>query len=256
MSLDAWHDPFKAGEGLAGVYVEISFHEGRVGGDYPDVPFTFKLRLKRALLTVAVEPPLQIDRASVLRSIPAAQAELTRYLQAKRQAESSLAGKARISPAAFHAALSGEASVNRTVTRTDEIKVVQTIPETLVTPRPGGAHEYSWAVEPSFNPTLHGQPWDPTEPRLKVQSRGVSGALDRTIRVNVKCALDDIEISELKRKSRGATDALVSAVYNDINEKAAIQHLKLLLAHADLEPGMMDNRFSDVLLADVIAAVS
>lgn len=52
LSLDAWHDPFRCNGETSGVFVELSFHEGRLGGEESNIPFTFKIELKRALLTV------------------------------------------------------------------------------------------------------------------------------------------------------------------------------------------------------------
>jgi hypothetical protein len=52
LSLDAWHEPFRCDGETSGVFVELSFHEGRLGGDDAAMPVTFKIELKRALLTV------------------------------------------------------------------------------------------------------------------------------------------------------------------------------------------------------------
>lgn len=74
LRLDAWHKPLRTDGGTSSVYVELSFEEGRLGGD-ADLPFTFRVRLKRALLTIEVEEPLKIDRASIARPIPKSEVE-------------------------------------------------------------------------------------------------------------------------------------------------------------------------------------
>lgn len=255
LSLEAWHEPFRLDGDTAAVYVELSFREGRVGGDDRDIPFTFVINLKRALLTVQLEAPLQIDRHSIARGIPETQVEHSKVRTAKLLAESSLIGKAKLSPASLHLALSGHAKADSAVSQEDQLRVVQTIPETLVTPRPENARAYSWEMEPSFHPTLRGQPWHPVDaPRLKMRVRGALGKLLPAVRAEVTCALEDIEITDLKAKNPGVNQGLRNIVYNEVSHAAAVQHLKLILKDADLEPGLLDNRFSNLIIASVLAA--
>lgn len=254
LSLDAWHDPLRVDGTTSAVYVELTFSEGRIGGNDSKIPFTFRLSLKRALLTINVEDSLSIDRASIARSIPSAQVELSKVLTAKQLAESSLVGKAKLSPAALHIALSGEAKRESAVSQEDQVRIVQTIPETIVTPKPNGNQSYSWDLQPSFNPTLQNQPWHPIDaPRLRIKPRGKLGKILPTVNVTVNCALEDIEISELKLKNDDLNSKIRNLVHKDVNEAAAIQHLKMTLAEADLEPSELDNRFSNLLIANVLA---
>jgi hypothetical protein len=254
MSLDAWHDPFRLDGSTSGVYVEVSFKGGRVGGDSPEIPFTFKLSLKRALLTIQLESPLEIERRSVARSIPSTAAELSSILKTKERAEISLGGKAKISPASFHLALSGESKSTDEVSREDEIKVIQTLPQIIVSPRPVSSRSYSWHLESSYNPSLQGQPWHPAdEPRFRIKAIDNIQKIFPTIKVVVSCALEDIIIEDIKLKSDGLGQSIKNIIFNNINEAAAIQHLKLVLKNSDLEPSAMDNRFSDLIIANVLA---
>lgn len=254
IALDAWHAPFRIDGNSSGVFVELSFQEGRIGGDNSAIPFTFKVSLKKALLTVTLESPLEIDRASIARSVPEAEIELTKIKTAKDLAEASLIGKAKISPAALHIALNGSAKTEASVSQEDQLRLVQTIPETMVTPRPRGSRGYSWEMEPSFRPNLRGQPWDPiTAPRLKVKSLGKLQSIDPAIKVEIRCALEDLDISDIKKKQSGINGSIRNILYNEISEAAAIQHLKLILRDADLEAGELDNRFSGLILANVLA---
>lgn len=254
LSLDAWHEPFQTSGGSSAVFVEVSFSEGRIGGDSLDLPFTFKINLKRALLTVRLESPLQIDRSTIARSVPEAQAELTRIRVAKDLAEASLVGKAKLSPASLVVALNGEAKAHASVTQEDQLKLVQAIPETMVTPRPEGSSAYTWHLEPSYRPFLRGQPWDPViSPRLRVKNPSKALKIDPAISVQLSCALEDLDISDIEPKEKGLNGALRNILHNDISEAAAVQHLKLMLRDADLEAGLMDNRFSNLLIASVLA---
>ncbi len=82
LSIDAWHGPIRTDGDVSAVHVELSFQQGRMGGDDPGFPFTFNIALKRALLTVRLEPPLKLDRNSVARQIPSNQGEYTRIMAA------------------------------------------------------------------------------------------------------------------------------------------------------------------------------
>lgn len=256
LSVDAWHEPFRVDGTTSAVHVELSFTEGRIGGSDQEFPFTFKVSLKQALLTVSVEQPLEIDRRSIARSIPEAEVELTRLRAARDTAESRLSGKAKLTPALFGAALTGEASRKEELTEQDTLKIVQSVPEILVSPLPRSSQEYAWELVPTYRDGLRGQPWDPVDsPRLRVSpSSATLPALLPTVSVRVSCALEDLEISDLVPKKNGLSSMVRDLIFNDINKAAAIQHLKRVLQEADLEPGTLDNRFSDILLASVLAA--
>jgi hypothetical protein len=254
LSVDAWHQPFAVGGSSSAVHVELSFQEGRIGGADPDFPFTFRLNLKRALLTVKLEPPLEIERSSVARSVPSSEVELKRLRVAKEAALASLDGRATLSPLAIAIALKASAYNKREVGAEDHLRVVQNLPETLVSPRPGGSREYTWELEPTFRESLRGQPWNPVDaPRLRVKTSGGMPPLPPTIKVEVSCALCDLQISEIEPKDKSIGQSLRNIVYNDNNQAAAVQHIKLVLRDADLEPAVLDNRFSDVLLASILA---
>lgn len=256
LSVDAWHEPFKTSEETYAVYAEISFSEGRMGGDDPDIPFTFNVRLKKALLSISLEPPLSLDRSSVARGVPPRQAEYTQVVRAKEEVKRYVGLKGVITPALIGAALKGDVSKSDEMTKSDELKVTQEIPEILVTARPEGALGYSWELEPLLRDHLRGQPWDPIDPpRMRVFAPDVQ-ALDPTIKIEIRCALEDLEISSLVPKEKGLVDRIENMAKRSINEAVAIQHLKKVLSNADLHPGEMDNRFNSILLADVLALAS
>lgn len=252
LSLDAWHDAIQAGGNSAAVYVELSFHEGRLGGKDADFPFTFKVNLKRALVTVRLEHPLELERRSIARSIPETEVELVRLRAAKESAVTRAGGSARLTPAAMHLALHAETAADKTVSAQDELRVVQTLPETLVSPRPIDQRSYSWEVEPTYRPFLRGQPWHPIEsPRLSAVPPAQPSPIMPAMTVDVSCSLDDVDISDLTPKKESLL-AKLSGI-GEVNKAAAIHHLKRVLSDAELHPGQLDNRFSDLLLASVIA---
>lgn len=231
VSIDAWHEPIKIDEKTAGVFVELSFKEGRIGGDDGQLPFTFKVSLRKAALIIRLEKPLKLDRNAVARSIPVAEGELTRVRAARETAERKLAGGVGMDAAKFAAAMTAEASSHTQITKSDEIKVVQTIPEIMVTPFPDGANAYSWTMEPTWKDFLRGQPWNPTDhPRLRVGIDSKMPPIEPAISVELRCAFEDIEIYDIETKAESVFGVIKDGVFNLTNRKAAIQHLKKLIS--------------------------
>lgn len=252
VSIDAWHEPIILNQKTAGVFVELSFKEGRIGGGNDELPFTFKVSLRRAALLVRLEHPLELNRTSVARSIPETQAELTRVKTAREEAERKLGGTLEMSPAAFAAAISGSAT--NKVAKSEELKIVQTIPEIMVTPYPEGASAYSWIMEPTWKEHLRGQPWDPVDiPRMRVGMNGNEIKLPPAVSVELRCNFEDIDVYDLETKAETVMGVVKDQIFNATNRKAAHQHLKKLISEADLIPAKFDNRFNEVMLASVLA---
>ena len=255
LSVDAWTDPIKLDDRTAGVYVDLTFHEGRIGGDRHEIPFTFKLNIKRALLTVHLDDDLKMDRQKVARSVPSNQAEYQRVKGARDVAEqnSSLGGKIDISALSF--ALEGERTSRSSLTREDELRIVQTIPENLVTPKTEGAQGYSWIIEPTYREFLRGQPWHPTDdPRLMIGLKRLVNERPQ-VRIEIKCAFEDLDISDLRPKKVPKED-FFKVVFHEINQRSAEHFLKMILTESHLLPGRLDNRFREVVIANVIALES
>lgn len=253
VSLEAWHDPFQIDQFTSAVYVELAFSEGRIGGEDEDFPFTFRIALKRALVTVSVEQPLKIDRSSIARSIPESQAEMTKIMLARDKASQNLKAGIKMTPAALSAALNAELGSSRETSHEESIKLVQHVPQTLVSPRPIDAVSYAWEMTPSYGGILSGQPWHPVDaPRMSVKGSRKKKHVDPQIKVTVTCALEDILITDIVPKMKSPFLS-VERAFAPKPMAVAIQHLKSVLVEAELEPGAMDNRFSDLILALAVA---
>ncbi len=252
LSIDAWHSEFTSNSSEAKVYVEMSFQQGRIGGDVPSLPFTFSIRLKKARLSIKVNSPLVINKKSISRGIPDSVVELTRLKNIKTISSSVGEASASVSLAKYFIAMSGSAKKESEVTLEEQAKIIQHVPAMLVKPIPGNEREYCWEIEPSYANFLDGQPWDPVDkPRLTVRSdREIE---DPLIKVFVSCKREDLEIDDLVLKDDCLDAKLNQILYREMNKAAAIQHIKHILEFAQLEPGALDNRFSSVILADLIA---
>lgn len=254
LSIDAWHEPFTFDGVSSNVYVEVSFQNGRLGGDNSQFPFTFNIALRRAQLNIKVESPLKIDKFSISRSIPNDRTELTRIIKLREQAGAKVGFGGKITPASIAAVIRGEAHKSTDKEDNLEIKVVQENPRIVAVPRPKTANEYEWELFPSFEEILDGQPWHPvSEPRFAVRGAKESDAVHPAISVSVSCRLEDIEISDLRPKDTSIAGVLKEMVINKINEAAATQHLKLILRDLQLEAGEFNDRYSRLFIADTLA---
>lgn len=251
VSLDAWHSPFQPYKNSIELRVEITFKEGRIGGDDADFPFTFKLSLKKATLIVSLEEPLAIDRGSIARNIPGAQIEYTKIRSVKDRLTASLNAEGSISLAKFSAAFSTETRNNKEIEDEQRLKIVETVPPILVSSEPRSSNQYAWTLEPSYLPNLIGQPWDPiAAPRLLARyPPGKIGKIPPGIRAEITCATEDLRIYDIVPKK----DRLFPTTWNT-RMAAAQQHLRHVLHEMNLEPGKMDNRFSMLMLASALAA--
>ena len=256
MAIDAWHQPFRNDERTSSVHVDVSFQQGRLGGNDANMPFTFKIFLKRALLTITLEAPLTLDRSTVARGIPVNGSDLSALLNAKGRAMATKNTGGVVDPNTLSDALSHNTGASELDNTKNRLNVVQQIPKILVSPKPRGASEYAWDLQPAYQEFLEGQPWHPAEePRLYVNSLKKPLLIDPSIRVTLSCAFEDIDISDLQPKKAGLLEKIRMVAQNDISNAAAIQYLKLTLRDLDLEVSDLDNRFSDLVVAEVFAAV-
>lgn len=256
LAIDAWHSPFSQGSGSASVHVEVTFKEGRMGGADDDFPFTFRVALKKAILSVRVEAPLEIDRKSVARNIPDTHIQQTRIRTVRDTMRAEGRAGLSINPMAFAGALAGKVAAAREQTDEQITKVSESLPPILVASEPRGRNEYAWALEPTYAAALLGQPWDPLEePRLSAKGGvGRRISIDPVIDVKLTCALEDLEVGDIRLKSDSFSDKFSQFLEGDPRVFAAQQHIKKVLKIASLEPGAMDNRFAAVVIASVLAA--
>ncbi|MDZ7280747.1 hypothetical protein N4G62_01740 [Sphingomonas sanguinis] len=254
MSIDAWHKPFRTDDGLSAVHVDLTFHEGRLGGNDDDMPFTFKMSLKRALLTIRLEHPLRLDRSSVARGSPANEADLNIILSAKQRAENDRTTQGILDASNLAYQIMGDDGEIKQDPNKGRLGVLQTIPRIIVIPRPGGSSEYSWDLQPSYQEQLDGQPWHPNEePRLHIKGLTKEMRLEPSIKVTLTCSLDDVIISDFQPKKVGIIERMRLIARNEMSEAAAIQYLKLVLRDADIDVGDLDNKHSHMTIADIIA---
>ena len=253
--LDAWHSPVNT-EGNTKVHVELSFGIGRIGGDDSELDFTFRVRLRKAVLSVRLSPPLKAIRSGVARSVPEAQITHTRVRQAKDTINKEGKADVALTPSRLAATLSGSISNAQSKEFVDHLQLVQQLPHILVATVPTDDAGYAWSLEPTFSPHLDGQPWDPINaPRLVVRDYPTSPRIEPVIEARLTCLKEDLVIDDIQIKNAPIREAIANVIASDLKMKAAEQYIRRVLTEINLEPSAMDNRFSKLILASAIAAV-
>lgn len=200
---------------------------------------------------------MKIDRASVARNIPDTQIEQTKIRTVRDKLLAKAGANASLSAGGILAAVKGSASLERELKDDDELKIVQALPPILAVCEPRSSQEYSWTLEPTFMRELKGQPWDPIDyPRLAARyDFSKIGVIEPVIHARLDCALEDVVIDDIQPKDATLLDKVASLLPGDTRLVAAKQHLKQIMKVAHLEPGEMDNRFSSLMIATVLATV-
>jgi hypothetical protein len=124
VSIDAWHDPILGKAVPSGVMVDLSFTEGRLGGTEAEFPFTFRIRLKKAVLRIFVEKPLIIDRNSVSRVSHELRVTHNIINEVKEDLRASAKVDISFSPTKLRAAIETKLKAATQSTQTDNVKAV------------------------------------------------------------------------------------------------------------------------------------
>lgn len=253
VDIDAWHEPLSIDKSSA-VFVEVAFKEARIGGNDSDFPYTFKMKLKKALLSIKLEDPLEIDKSSIARSNQELEATISKIRTARNALEETSGGSIQITPSAIAAQLTTGSITKSDITEEDSIQIVQSLPAIAISSRPSTQREHFWAMEATFRPHMEGQPWDPlSPPRMHVKPLVKIGKLHPAISVQLTCAFEDVIIEDIQLKEINFKALAKEAVGWREREKVAIQHLKVLLMNAELEVSDLENRFENLVLAELFA---
>lgn len=200
VSLEAWHQQFKAKRKAVKLFVDVVFSEGRVGGSSD--PVRFRLRIKQAEVVVVIPPTEQasIDKTSVAREAPLSEIKSVEEEKSVRKttakAKADLNARHTLVPSVTVGAEGHkEGTRSSHATRTRSIPAIQV----MQTKTPEG--QYAWQLRPGWGQTLLGRPWSATsEPRLKVIDKRAdsSRGLEPSVRVEVRCRREDLDITDIR----------------------------------------------------------
>lgn len=213
VGVDAWHKSFKPGCQEVDLKVDVTFKEGRIGGE-ENSPVQFRLRLRRATLVVVIpeNEPAEVVRESIRRDDDAQiidwefKSTQTTHREASIAAESSVAISLLESSA--KAKLSADAAAN---VAGDQTKIEKS------SGRERGMksrfqydnveQSFNWLIDCQSTEFLDGRAWEANQSPLMVlrdmrvdPSRGIPP----NIRVAVKCLREDLLISDILSKMASA----------------------------------------------------
>ncbi|WP_299678811.1 hypothetical protein [uncultured Roseobacter sp.] len=255
VSLDGWIATFDADD-TATVHADVVFREGRFGAEQDD-KVRFRLSLRRAEIVVIAPDtePLRVIRSSVERT-PAREEQtrlVTHQTTAQAHGKAGLSLSSALTPGA-DLALGAEA--HRSLTTRQELteKVAGHVEQHFTTLEGHPA----WEVRAIGRDCLDGSPWDAAgAPRLKVKRQAERNADgDKpTMRFEMRCRREDIEISDLELKDPEKQGWFARRSNRDVNLAAAEQVIKEeLLSAGFLQVADLNEKHADVVIADVIVS--
>jgi hypothetical protein len=250
IALDSWFNPRLSTDQTTGIFVEVTFLSGRIGGEDDDFPFTFRVRLQKAVLKAYVENPIAIDRATITRPGKELTAKLTAVREAKKEIKSETGAGFSVSPEKIKARAAVKLQAQHKEMQASKVEISEDLPRFHINPIPMSSERYSWEISPTFEDFLDGQPWDAGEsPLFRVKLTKLSN-LDPAIRIEIECKQEDIIIYDLKFKESASIAQKLSP-----NKDATVRnYLKKLIIKNGLSAARADDRFSQFIIAHVFCS--
>jgi hypothetical protein len=258
VAAEAWHKAFEDVGARTDLHVDVVFGVGRIGGGDPS-GVRFRLALRRAeLVVIAPEhEPVRIDPASVRRD---ASKPVLGKTEAKtkvsKSAGLSLAGQSGVSTKGVKAEVGAKGNISLAAAKNRTVTATQMFKGMTVTQSQTPDGQYRWSIEPALGEaTLAGRPWEADKaPRLQLVDQRPLGSksMPPTVRIEVRCLREDLEISQIK-----LDDPSVWAAFN--RRKAARNRMvaaeaaiRTLLTEEGLVTGDMSDPYAQLILAMTI----
>ena len=246
ISIEAWHSAFCTENCSASIHVDLSFLQAKMGQDSTS-PVRFEVSSRRAKLAFVIpeNEPLAVIQRSVARESPM-KGSITTSSTTSVDTGVSAAGRLSLS-----ASPSGGVETSANFDISDKsvatVNVSGEVSQFAVRQyNSDGRH--SWEISPITGQKLAGKVWNPVqEPRLSVKHTAPKSKIDPVCRVQVSCKKDDIVIDKIEIK-KGVS---LKDRFKSNREAAASAFLRKILSQHGLEYGDFDEKFSDVMMADV-----
>lgn len=239
VSVEAWHLQFKKGIRTVKLHVDVTFKEGRLGGE-ADSPVTFRLALEKAEVIVVVpetEPCDVILRSVARDGVASAYSEIG-TIQKKAATQIAASANPTAKRKVQHAS-------GKRVSRKGVLEL-----QTVHSKTEEGFH--SWSISSSTDGVISGKPWDPIKsPRMQIKDRrnSVDVGIPPQVRIQIRCLKEDLIISEIKSKKLNPM-----YLYNPNKIAAAEAFIREKLKTIDFDiPVNLAPDFTKLLIADTIA---
>jgi len=260
VTVEAWHHPFGPDTSKVDLHADVVFATARVGGE-TNSPVRFRLRMKRADIVVVIpdSEPVVVDKRSVSRDAPQFRTNISQSTETSSAAAAGGEVGSSVSASGLSASAKIHASAGVKVASTQKIEVSGELGSMTVTQSKTADGHYRWTVEPSRNDQLEGRPWDSTNaPRLKLSDRRKdrSRGIPPTVRVEVRCRREDIDIFDLTIKDESLLEKAKRAMGFENRIKAAEAYIRDQLAGEGLEVSNMSDVFGYLTFASTTADTS
>jgi hypothetical protein len=261
VTAEAWHKAFAEGRTRADLHVDVVFGIGRIsGGEGSGV--RFRLGLKRADIVVILPElePVKVDPETVRRD---AAKPVTGKIEIKTKVSKSvgLAVGCEVGASAkgVKAAAKAKADVALAASKNRTLMTTQTFSGLQVTQNQTPEKDYRWVLEPAIGQgVLSGRPWDAKRvPRLQLvdQRRPGSNSMAPTVRVEVRCLREDLEISNIILDDAPAWALIRRRQAAETRRVAAEAAIRTLLTEAGLAVGDMTDPLATITIAMTTADV-
>ena len=224
VGIEAWHASFDEGRSNVALHIDVVFQTGRLGGN-PQDRVRFKLGLKRAQIVVVIPPgePARVDAQSVVRDSPITSGEIIQRTASARRVgaganiRGSLGTKSHVSGSID---LEAEASSERQ----KSVQITESISHMKVVHMKNDEQFHRWLISPTVASALDGRPWDSGIPRLQlIDTREFpTQVMAPAVRIEVRCMIEDLEITEITLKDKSLWERVVAAP-NHRNKMAAAE---------------------------------
>ncbi|HXC57034.1 MAG TPA: hypothetical protein VNU97_17170 [Rhizomicrobium sp.] len=257
VTVEAWHGDFSTGDGKVDLHADVVFGTARVGGEAQS-PVRFKLRIRQADVVVVIpnSEPVVVDTPSVSRDAPEFRAHLTETVQQSARLYAIGQASASASPKGVGASLTGSVSAERGVGREAKVEVTGEMAVMAVTQSKTSDGAYRWTIESVVDRHLIGRPWDAANaPRLKLidQRKDRTKGIPPTVRVEVRCRREDIEIDEITLKDEPFWGKARAALGYGNRIAAAESYIRDQLIKEGLEVDNIADAFGQLTLASTTA---
>lgn len=255
VGLDAWKGALDK-QGRFNLHVDVAFGVARVGGGIEErARFRISLRRAEVVVIVPTTEPATIDKATVERdtggfSVKTQESYVTRTQAAASAGANLVAGakgvEARVS-AAVKAGADASATSSAILSRSGTALISgqsQTVDG-----------NYRWIITSAIDGAmLDGHPWDAKQkPRMKIRDDRVdrSRHLEPTVRIQIRCLREDLEITDIVLKDAKRWQSLVQSPTHRNRVAAAEAVIRDRLSKAGLFHDPLDEPFSELCLAEV-----
>lgn len=257
VTVDAWHRPFNAGNGVADLHVDVVFSTARVGGE-KEAKVSFRLSIRRAelILNASYLEPIKVKKNSVSRETREVRATST--LQKGKKKTASVGGTAgiKLSPSSISGRLDAEASAKSEAFLDEKFKIEEKLSVIIVKQSKTYDGRYRWEFTPGMSENLEGRPWDPIKsPRAKLSDTRSdrSKGIPPTVSIEVRCLREDMIISDIKVKDENIWERLKGRAGQQNRIAAAESYIRDKLVEEGLAFSDIEDRFGLITLVEVIA---